>query len=150
MQARPTLIRCGAPLRRSRSASTTRRAISGGKTRRRAFATYSAYVNRSRATGRPMFSFDHDTANAPDETGERSTYNPGLPIALMPVRCLLALRRELKSVLSSSTTALSQGGVDETNSIASAPAPADRLVRRSSRVDATGEPATALRRSSNY
>ena len=30
-----------------------------------------------------MFSFDHDAANTPDEAAERSTYNPGRPIALM-------------------------------------------------------------------
>nr|WP_254615120.1 hypothetical protein [Burkholderia pyrrocinia] len=45
--------------------------------------TLVAYVNRCRAAGRPTFSFDHDAADAPDESAERSTYNPGCPIALM-------------------------------------------------------------------
>ncbi|MCW3662481.1 galactosyl transferase GMA12/MNN10 domain protein [Burkholderia cenocepacia] len=45
--------------------------------------TLVAYVNRCRAAGRPMFSFDHDAAVTPDERAERTTYHPGRPIALM-------------------------------------------------------------------
>ncbi|AQQ34134.1 galactosyl transferase GMA12/MNN10 domain protein [Burkholderia cenocepacia] len=44
--------------------------------------TLVAYVNQCRAAGRPLFAFDHAAA-APDEAAERSTYNPGRPIALM-------------------------------------------------------------------
>jgi len=44
--------------------------------------------------------------------------------------CPLALRRELDAVLSSSTTALTQGGVDEADRAAGALARADRSVRR--------------------
>ncbi|MBS0329871.1 MAG: hypothetical protein JSR30_08470, partial [Proteobacteria bacterium] len=75
--------------------------------------------------------------------GDVPTHSP--PRLLL--RCLLALRRELDAVLSSSAAALSLGGVHEANPPTGAPARrADRPVRRRHGAHATDEPATASRR----
>ncbi|MBK9574740.1 MAG: hypothetical protein IPO43_19535 [Rhodoferax sp.] len=74
--------------------------------------------------------------------GDVPTHSP--PRLLLSA--LRALRRELDTVLSSSTSNPPNGGVDEANSPAGTPAPADRPVRRSCGVGTPDELATASRR----